>query len=239
MKVDTAAFAPERPYSVPAERRELLPFHVRLAESAQDIDRAVEIRAAAYARHIPALGKALRKPEADDLRPDALLLIAESKLDGVVVGSLRLQHNFDRPLRIEGELTLPEAYQGKRLVEVRRLGVGNGISGRMVMAALVKAAYELCHAGEIDYLVFCARESVAARYRAMHFDEVLGGGTIPLSYANNVPHSIFALPVREADRRWRTTGYALYEFTARTEHPDIRVDYQRVFAVLGRRQTQA
>ena len=92
----------------PVERRELLPFRVRLAESPQDIDGAVEIRAAAYARHIPALGQALRKPEADDLRPDALLLIAESKLDGVVVGSLRLQHNFDRPLRIEGELTLPK-----------------------------------------------------------------------------------------------------------------------------------
>ena len=140
---------------------------------------AVEIRAAAYARHIPTLGQALRRPEADDLRPDALLLIAESKLDGVVVGSLRLQHNFDRQLRIESELTLPEAFVGKRLVEVRRLGVGNGSTGKMVMAALVKAAYELCHASAIDYLIFCARDSVAAKYRTMHFDDVLGGKTSP------------------------------------------------------------
>ena len=235
MKLANLALATERPYSVPIERRELLPFRVRLAETTQDIERAVEIRAAAYARHVPALGRALLEPEADDLRPDAMLLIAEGKLDGVVVGSLRLQHNFDRRLRIEGELTLPDVYQGRRLVEVRRLGVGSGISGRMVMAALVKAAYELCHAASIDYLIFCARQSVAAMYRAMHFDDVLNGSTVQLSYADNVPHSIFSLPVRDADRRWRSTGYALYEFAARTEHPDIHIDYQRVSAVFGLR----
>jgi hypothetical protein len=235
VKLETIALSSKRPYSVAVERRESLPFRVRLAESSQDIEKAVEIRAAAYARHVPGLGDALRRPEPDDLRPDALLLIAEGKLDGDVVGSLRLQHNFDRRLRIEGELTLPDVYQGKRLVEVRRLGVGNGTSGKMVMAALVKAAYELCHAASIDYLIFGARQSVASMYRAMHFDDVLNGGTIRLSYADDVPHSIFSLPVRDADRRWRTTGYSLYEFAARTEHPDIQIDYERVSAVFGLR----
>lgn len=233
MKLDTTSLVPERPYSVAAERRELLPFHVRVAESPQDLRRAVEIRATAYARHIPDLGRVLREPEVDDFRPDALLLLAESKLDKAVVGSLRLQHNIDQPLRIEGEIELPAAMRGKRLVEVRRLGVGNGTSGRMVMAALVKAAYELCHAGQIDYLVFCARPTVAAIYRTMHFDDLLGGGTVLLTYANSEPHNVFALPIRDADRRWRTAGFHLYDFTARTEHPDIRIDYARVCAVFG------
>ena len=101
------------------------------------------------------------------------------------------------------------------------------------MAALVKAAYELCHASNIDYLVFAARRSVAAIYRTMHFDDMLDGGTVPLSYADNVAHSVFSLPIRDADRRWRTTGYNLYDFMARTEHPDIRIDYERVFAVFS------
>jgi hypothetical protein len=233
--LDVSALASERPYSVAIERCESLPFTVRLAETAQDIGRAVETRAAAYGRHLPVLGQALRKPEADDLRPDTLLLIAESKFDKVVVGSLRLQHNFDRPLRIEGELVLPDALRGKRLVEVRRLGVGNGTSGRLVMAALVKAAYELCHASRIDYFIFAARPSVATMYRAMHFDDVLDGGAIPLSYAGNEPHSVFTLPIGDIDRRWRAADFPLYDFTARTEHPDIRVDYERVFAVFGLR----
>lgn len=231
MKLDTPLQAPERPYSVGQERQEMLPFRVRIAESAQDIEGAVEIRAEAYARHVPSIGQALRRPEVDDLRPDVLLLIAESKLDGRVIGSLRLQHNFSRPLRVEGELVLPEIYRDKRLVEVRRLGVGNGTTSRAVTSALLKGLYEMCHAGRIDYLVFGARPSVASMYRAMHFDDVLGGETIALSYAENLPHSIFALPVRDADRRWRTLGYGLYDFMARTDHPDIRIDYERVFAM--------
>jgi hypothetical protein len=230
VKAATRWVPTERPYSVSTDRRELLPFRVRLAESPQDLQGAVEIRAAAYARHIPAMGQVLREPEPDDVRPDALLLLAERKLDKAVIGSLRLQHNIDRPLRIEGELKLPVPMTGSRLVEVRRLGVGNGTSGRMVMAALIKAAYEICYAGHIDHLVFCARPAVAAMYRTMHFDDLLDGATIPLSYAGYEPHSVFALPIADADRRWRTAGFHLYDFTARIEHPDICIDYDRVRA---------
>ena len=233
MKPDTTAFVPERPYSVAIERRELLPFRVRLAENAQDIERAVEIRAAAYARHIPTLGHALRRPEADDLRPDALLLIAESKLDGVVVGSLRLQHNFDRPLRIEGELTLPDAYQGRRLVEVRRLGVGNGISGRMVMAALVKAAYELCHAADVDY-PHLRRSPV-------------GRGHVPrdaLRRHSGRRHDPTVLRRQRAAQRLRTSRsrrrskmayHRLFPLRIRRAYGASRhcVNYERVFAVFG------
>ena len=181
------------------------------------------------------MGEALRQPEADDLRVDALLLIAESKLDKEVVGSLRLQPNFNRPLRIEGEMSLPDTYKGRRLVEARRLGVDNGSSGRMVMVALVKAAYELCHASDIEYVVVAGRRSVATMYRTMLFDDILDGATIALSYAENLPHSVFAMPIRDADRRWRTTRHSLYEFMARTEHPDISVDYDRVYAAFGQR----
>ena len=179
------------------------------------------------------MGEALREPEADDLRVDALLLIAESKLDKEVVGSLRLQPNFNRPLRIEGEMVLPETYKGRRLVEARRLGVDNGSSGRMVMVALVKAAYELCHASDIEYVVVAGRRSVATMYRTMLFDDILDGATISLSYAENLPHSVFSMPILDADRRWRTTRHSLYDFMARTDHPDISVDYDRVFAAFG------
>ena len=216
------------------ERRELLAVPIRLAESTQDFEGAVEIRAAAYARHIPNLGQVLRGPSLDDLRPDALLLLAESKLDEGVVGwILRLQHNIDRPLRIEGEIELPMPDEGKRLVEVRRLGVGNGISGRMVMAALFKAAYEICHAAQMSTISFSAPgrrlRPCTERCISMTSWKVARSDCHP----DNVPHSVFALPVRDADRRWRTTGYSLYEFAARTEHPDICVNYERVFAVFG------
>jgi hypothetical protein len=221
----------DRPYSVPIEASEQLPFRVRLAENSKDLHGAVEIRSLAFARHIPAFGEELRNPEADDHRPDVLLLIAERKVDGRVIGSMRLQPNIFRPLRIEQEAHLPEPYRGRRLIEFMRLGVENGIAGRMVMAALAKAGYEICYATNFDFVLAAGRRSTAEIYRAMRFDDVLEGATVVLSYAQGMPHGIFALPIRDADRRWRLARHSLYGFMARTEHPDIHIDYGRAFSV--------
>ena len=127
---------PARPYSAPALIRERLPFRVRFVDSAQDLEKAVEIRSSAYSRHVPSVGAALRKPETDDYRRDVRRPLAERKIDGLPVGSVRLQTNVDQPLRIEGELKLPDVYSNRRLIEAMRLGVTNGIPGRLVNAAL-------------------------------------------------------------------------------------------------------
>lgn len=234
MKSCSELLVPHRPYSVAVESRESLPFRVRLVDDAQDLDKAVEIRSSAYSRHLPDLAETLRTAEAEDYRPDVLLLVAERKIDQRAIGSMRLQPNFNRPLRVEGETVLPEIYKGRRLVEATRLGVENGSSGRMVMVTLVKAAYEICHATAIDFAFAAGRRSMAEIFRSMRFDDVLEGGPIPISYANNVPHWIFSMPIQDADRRWRTSGHGLYDFMARTEHPDIQIDYSRVFDSFGR-----
>ena len=72
------------------------------------------------------------------------------------------------------------------------------------------------------------RRSTSEIYRSMQFDDIFQGQTVALSYAENAHHWIFALPVSEADLRWRTANHALYGFMARTEHKDIRIDYERV-----------
>ena len=224
---------PNRPYSVPVEARESLPFIVRLVESAQDLQKAVEIRSSAFTRHFPALGEVLREPEADDHRSDVLVLVAERKTDGRVLGSMRMQPNLHRPLRVESETKLPEAYQDRRLIEFMRLGVENGNAGRMVMAGLCKAGYEICHASRFDFILAAGRRSTSEIYRSMRFDDVFQGRTFALSYAKNTLHGIFSLPLEEADHRWRTAAHSLYGFMARTEHRDIRIDYDRVAYVFG------
>ena len=220
-------FAPERPYATAAVRRESLPFRVRLVDRPQDLDKVVEIRSAAYARHYPQMAGVLNAPEAEDHRHDVLLLIAERKLDRRPIGSMRLQPNFNRQLRIEGETQLPASYQGRRLVETTRLGVENGSSGTTVMVALVKAAFEICHACAIDYGVAGGRRSMAHVFRSLGYDEL--AGPIPISYGSNLPHWVFGIPILDVERRLREKGHAYYEFMARTEHPDIRIDYEQVF----------
>lgn len=227
MKSDNAAPIPQRPYRSLIERRESLPFRVRLVTEPQDLEKVVEIRSSAYSRHYPQLAGVLSEPEAEDRRSDVLLLIAERKLDRRPIGSMRLQPNFNRPLRIEGETKLPAAYEGRRLVETTRLGIENGSSGATVMVALVKAAYGICHATGIEFGIAGGRRAMAHVFRSLGYDEL--AGPIPISYGNNLPHWVFGIPIDDVERRLRERGHAYYEFMAKTEHPDIWVDYEYVF----------
>jgi len=67
----------------------------------------------------------------------------------------------------------------------------------------------------------------------MAFDDVLEGGTVALSYANHLPHGIFSIPVDQVDRRLPARNPGLYSFMARTHHPDIDINYERVFRTFG------
>ena len=231
MKSAPSNALPARAYEAPVDRRELLPFRVRLVSSSQDLAKVVEIRSSAYSRHYPHLADSLSRPEAEDHRSDVLLLIAERKIDQQAIGSMRLQPNFYRPLRIEGEARLPAEYHGRRLVETTRLGVENGSSGTMVMVALVKAAYEICHASAIDYGIAGGRRPMAHVFRALGYDEL--AGPIPISYGANLPHWIFGIPILEVERRLALKDHAYHAFMARTEHPDIDIDYAQVNDVFG------
>lgn len=230
VKLAPSQFVPNRPYAATVERVESLPFMVRLAETTQDLANAVEIRSSAYSRHIPKLGDALRVAEAEDYQSDVLLLIAERKLDDKVIGTMRLQPNFNGPLKLEGETELPVAFRGKRLLETTRLGVENGNTGRMVMVALVKAAFEICHACSVDYGFAVGRRSMLEVFRSLAYDIV--DGPLRMPYAS-VPLWILSIPIRQVEARLRDREHAYFDFMARTEHPDIRIDYDRVFEALG------
>lgn len=208
---------------------ERLPFTVRVVTTPQDLAKAVEVRASAYARHLPTLGPALQAPEAEDLQSDVLVLLAERKFDAQAIGSLRLQSNCKRPLRLQGEAPLLQVLSENRLVESTRLGVGAGPASKVVTATLIKAAYEICQGVGIDYNVIGGRRSMAQLFRDIQFDE-LAGGPFPISFGNNIPHWIFVAAVREFESRLQKAQHWYYEYFAKTDHPDIEIDWPYVFS---------
>ncbi len=217
-------------YSVEADRVERLPFTVRVVSTAQDLAKAVEVRSSAYARHMPSLGQALRTPEAEDLKSDVLVLLAERKLDAQPLGTLRLQSNVRRPLRLEGEAPPLASFTSNRLVESTRLGVDLGGTSKMVTAALVKATYEICHATAADFNVTGGRRAMVQFFRSLQYDE-LEDGPFPISFGNDIPHWIFVMPVREFEARLRESQHWYYDFMSKTAHPDIKIDWDYVLSV--------
>jgi hypothetical protein len=199
-----------------------LPFTVRVVSGTSALMKAVQIRQAAYGRHLPELAQTLGAPEALDLRPGVAVLLAESKLDGAPLGTMRIQTNRFQPLALEQSITLPSSLASRPLAEAARLGVTGQRVGRMVKTVLFKAFFQYCQQAGIEWMVIAGRTPIDRQYERLLFDDVYpGAGYIPLRHAGNLPHRVMSFEVGSAEERWTAAGHPLYDFIFRTAHPDI------------------
>ncbi|MDN4058696.1 hypothetical protein QPK31_10735 [Massilia sp. YIM B02769] len=208
----------------PEMSTERLPFTIRRVENEDSLKKAVAIRHAAYARHVPEFARSLALPEACDYEEDTVVLLAEHKLDGTPLGTARIRTNIHHPLHIEESVVLPEWLQGRNLGEVERLGVGEGRIGHMVKVALVKAFFEYFEKTGIEYAVIAGRAPVDRHYEQLMFTDVFGDKEmVPLRHAGNMPHRVMAFEIASGEARWTAAKHPLLKFFRHTHHPDIDV----------------
>lgn len=206
---------------------ERLPFTIRRVQGDDDLFKAVAIRHAAYARHVPEFARTLMLPEAADYADDTIVLLAESKLDGSALGSTRIRTNLFRPLDMEESVVLPSFLQGRRLVEATRLGVDDGRVGRLVKMALIKACFQYCQDNAIEWSVATARSAVDRQYEQLMFVDVFPNrGPIPLRHVGNLPHRVMAFEIDSFEARWTEARHPLLNFFFNTHHPDIDIGIQ-------------
>ncbi len=203
---------------------ELLPFTVSLVRNQDALSKAVRIRHAAYARHVPALAATLARPESTDTENGVVVLLAESKLDGSPLGTMRIQTNCFAPLSVEQSIDLPRWLRERPLAEATRLGVTDGHIGRIVKTVLFKAFYQYCLHTGIEWMVIAGRSPIDRQYERLLFDDVYPDlGYIPLRHANNMPHRIMSFEVATARERWSRANHPLLGFMCETQHPDIDI----------------
>lgn len=207
---------------------EALPCSVRIARSVRDLTRVAKLRHSAYMRHVPEFAATLEQIEPADVNDSAVVFIAESKCDGRVVGTLRLQTNDDRLLPVEKSVDLGSQLTDCSLAEATRLAVEPGQIGRHARNALFKACYLQSLAWKSDWIVATARRPLDRVYEALMFVDLLGEGrTVALEHVGNIPHRIFGLKVATACDAWAKRGHPLYSYMVHTLHRDIVVDHVR------------
>jgi len=200
---------------------ERLPFRVSIA-SREELAAVVRLRAMAYGRHLPELGARLAQSEPADYEWGCEVIVATSKLDGSVLGSLRTHTNALKPLPLEASLQLPERYQGQRLIEATRLSILSGGEASLVRNALFKAFYLYGQAQRADWLVVAGRRPVDRIYDGLLYTDVAEPGAFyEMSHAGGIPHRVMSMAVAEAEPIWRRAGHPLYRFAFETRHPDI------------------
>lgn len=217
-----AGYTPDLPR---ATRTERLPFTIKVASDEASLLKAIDIRQTAYGRHVPELARHLGTPEPCDRDVDTVILLAEAKLDGAALGTMRIQFNTHGPLGLEASAPLPGWLRHSRLAEATRLGVTGGGVGRVVKAALFKAFYQYCLSAEIDWMVITARAPLDRQYEALLFRDVFPDAPfIPMHHVGGIPHRVMAFEVATARTRWQAAGHPLLDFMCHTRHPDVKID---------------
>ncbi len=210
------------PRGVGGTRTEWLPFTVRPVRSELDREKALRVRVEGYARHLPEFARTLRELEPMDTREGVVVFLAESKLDGSALGTMRVQSNHFLPLALEQSVELPQYLRNSSLAEATRLAVARDRVGTMVKNLLFKAYFHYCQSAGVDWMVVAGRCPIDRQYAKLLFDDVWPGqGYIPLKHAGDLPHRIMCFEVASAEERWRAAGHPLYDFIFRTVHPDL------------------
>ena len=205
-------------------RIEHLPFLVRLVSDREDLSKAIDTRYQAYARHLPDFAQTLIEPEALDDEEGVVVLLAESKLDGSALGTMRIQTNQYRPLLLEQSIDLPDWLRGKSVAEATRLGITDRRGSSLIKAVLFKAFYHYCLDKDIHSMVIAARSPMDRQYMALLFEEVYPEkGFIELRHANNIPHRVLSLNVANAETLWSQNNHPLLDFMCNVNHPDLHV----------------
>jgi hypothetical protein len=190
----------------------------------EDLWKAVRIRQSAYARHVPQFARQLEEPEAADREGGSIVLLAESKLDGTALGTMRVQTNRFHRLKLEDSVELPAWLQDRSLAEATRLGVGEGSIGRVVKTALFKAYYLYCMDQGIDWMVITARKPLDRNYEMLMFQDVFEPGSLfPMRHVGDIPHRVMAFEPADAKRLWTAAKHPLCTYIWDTHHPDIDV----------------
>lgn len=216
------------PATLAGKSTERLPFTIRRVDTEADLWKAVRVRHAAYERHVPEFARDLVRPEACDYGDDAIVFLAESKLDGTPLGTARMQTNLAEHLHVEESVTLPEWLQGRPLAEMSRLGVDNGRIGRMVKTALLKAGVLYCQQNGIDWALATGRAPIDRQYEQLTFVDVFPEqGFIPLRHVGNIPHRVMAFDITTIEQRWTAARHPLLNFFCHIHHPDIDVGGKR------------
>lgn len=205
-------------------KRVELPFNVRIVRTQEQLTQAVNIRAEAYKRHVPALAETMNSPEDLDRSSDTIVFLAEAKSDRSPLGTIRIQTNFHSPLSLESSITLPKKYHGRPSAGVSRLAVKAGPRGRLVKLALFKALHRYCLAKQVEWILIGARSPLDKTYLDLGFIDVFEDQMArPLATASGLLHRILCFEVFTAERRWYDLSHPLYVFMGERFHPDIEI----------------
>ena len=202
----------------------ILPFTIRIVRTEDHLAKAVQIRSRTYGRHHPEVAHKLSMPEEEDRAPFSLVLLAESKIDGEALGTLRIETNTRNRLPVEELLPTESECTSRTIAYVTRLGVEARSDASLTKLSLFKALHRYCLACQIDWIVVTAKPPMDRQYKTLGFTSVFEEDRlIPIPWSANIPMKLMSLETISCERVWRKNQHPLYKFMFKDFCPDIQI----------------
>lgn len=204
---------------------DLLPFTVRQANADEDFAALCELRAAAYARHDYLPGVAERLLEIDETDRRSILLVAESKADGAIIGTIRVNSSLRGATPIPPQMPKVE-FDGDSFTYVDRFAAQQGPLADVVALALIKAQWFCAYHEGVDWILAAALPALARRYRMVGLRTLAGAerGRFHIPHLHTKAYEAVGERLAGMPRNLRRVAPFLVPFFLEKDHPDIRID---------------
>jgi hypothetical protein len=153
---------------------------------------------------------------------DSAFFRAEGKLDGAMLGSLRIQSNQFQALPLEKKITLPDWLKTRPLGEAIQLDATPDPLGRLVALALFKTGFHYCQNLGIHYLLVTAKPPIDRLYERMLLEDVFARDDyFALFGSPHLSQRAMYCNLKTTKEQWAAVQHPFFDFMFRTHHADL------------------
>jgi hypothetical protein len=200
------------------------PYTIRIVRKPDQLQSAIDVRYQAYSEKLQALASKVRQPGPLDFEHGPVVLLAENRLTGEPVGTLRL-NTGPSFLDLLRDMALPANIVKERTAFVSRMAVTGPVQERQLVRNLMqKAVFQLCIAKQLNRILLLAVEPRERLFYRCGFSDVFPDGeSRHPAFLDGFPIKALYADTYSMERLWRGEKHPLYEFLFRTFHPEIEV----------------
>jgi hypothetical protein len=161
--------------------------------------------------------------EKKDVQRDSIIFYAQHKESGLILGSLRVSTNANRPFEAELDLDLPADFAGRHIASFGRLAVPKSCYALNVKLTLFKCAFLYCHAIQATHFLLTLMPKRDRLYSNIGFVPVFNReNTVRLAEAK-IDINLMGAKSAEIPDHLKKSSPQFYEFLYERYHPDIKV----------------
>lgn len=202
-----------------------LPFIVKLQETQTELEQLVNLRCCCYGHHLPDFVDTCRSPQECDYYDSTSNLIVIDKVQGDLLGAIRMEISDEHEVSIQEGLDIPSEYKDGRMATATKFCIKPNAHMKLVRLAIFKSFFMSLVIHDVTHLIILCRRELETFYKKNLCDKDLyrDNPYRKLKSVGNIQHRVYGMTVDELYERWVSTPHPNIQFLTNIRHPDIKI----------------